>query len=413
MIDLTQMGQQAQAAAQVLAQLDTATKNQALLAMAAELTAHTEQILDANARDLAAASDQPAKFTDRLRLTPARISDMANGLKSVAALPDPTARIDGGFTNAAGLSIIQKRVPLGVVGMIYEARPNVTVDAAGLTLKSGNAVMLRGGKEALQSNLALTQVLQTALTKVGLPAQAVQLVADPSRALANEMMHLTAYLDVLIPRGGAGLIQAVVNTATVPVIETGAGNCHIYVDQTADLEMAKAIVVNAKVQRPSVCNAAEKLLIHQAVAADYLPALAAALQAHGVALRGDEAARAIVPNMAAVTAADWDTEYNDLIMAVKVIADEDEAIAHINRHNTKHSESIITNDYASSERFLNQVDAACVYVNASTRFTDGEQFGFGAEIGISTQKLHARGPMGLAALTTTKYQIRGNGQVRE
>lgn len=413
MIDLTQMGQQAQVAAQVLAQLDTATKNQALLAMAAELTAHTEQILAANARDLAAASDQPAKFTDRLRLTPARINDMANGLNSVAALPDPTARIDGGFTNAAGLSIIQKRVPLGVVGMIYEARPNVTVDAAGLTLKSGNAVMLRGGKEALQSNLVLTQVLQTALTKMDLPAQAVQLVADPSRALANEMMHLTAYLDVLIPRGGAALIQAVVNTATVPVIETGAGNCHIYVDQAADLEMAKAIVVNAKVQRPSVCNAAEKLLIHQAVAAEYLPVLAGALQAHGVALRGDEAARAIVPSMAQATEADWDAEYNDLIMAVKVVADEDEAIAHINRHNTKHSESIITDDYASSERFLNQVDAACVYVNASTRFTDGEQFGFGAEIGISTQKLHARGPMGLAALTTTKYQIRGNGQVRE
>lgn len=411
--DLITMGEAAQAAAGVLAQLDNATKNQALLAMAEALQAHQAAILAANAEDMADAKAKASKFTDRLLLTPARIADMANGLRQVASLKDPTATADQAWRNDAGLLIIQQRVPLGVVGMIYEARPNVTVDAAGLTLKSGNAVILRGGREALRSNLALATVLQDALAAVGLPKAAVQLITDPSHEIANEMMRLNGYIDVLIPRGSANLIQAVVHSATVPVIETGAGNCHIYVDQHAQLQMAIDITVNAKVQRPSVCNAAEKLLIHQAVAETMLPELAAALRAHGVELRGDEQARAIVPDMVAATPEDWDTEYNDLIMAVKVVPDEAAAIAHINAHNTKHSEAIITDDYAAGQMFLRQVDAACVYDNASTRFTDGFEFGFGAEIGISTQKLHARGPMGLAQLTTIKYQILGDGQVRQ
>ena len=338
---------------------------------------------------------------------------MAAGVRQVATLDDPTVQTDRAWVNEAGLTIAQKRVPLGVVGMIYEARPNVTVDAAALTFKSGNAVILRGGKEALHSNLALATVLQDALAAKGLPRDAVQLITDPSRAVATQMMHLNGYIDVLIPRGGKGLIKAVVEQATVPVIETGAGNCHIYVDAHAQLQMAVAIVVNAKVQRPSVCNAAEKLLIHADVANEQLPVIAKALQDHGVELRGDERARAIVPSMHAATAEDWDTEYNDLIMAVKVVDSEEEAIQHINAHNTKHSEAIITDNYQNSQQFLQQVDAAVVYVNASTRFTDGYEFGFGAEIGISTQKLHARGPMGLAALTTIKYQVLGNGQIRK
>ncbi len=410
--DLIRMGQAAQAAAKTLAQLDNAAKNRALNAMAEALVTHREAILAANAEDMAQAKAKQSKFTDRLLLTEARIADMATGLRQVATLPDPTAKADQAWRNEAGLLIIQQRVPLGVIGIIYEARPNVTADAAGLTLKSGNAVILRGGREALASNRAVCAVLQGALEAEGLPKDAVQLITDPSHEIADAMMHLNGYIDVLIPRGGAGLIQAVVKNATVPVIETGAGNCHIYVDRAADLAMAIDITVNAKVQRPSVCNAAEKLLIHQDVAAAFLPDLAKALQAHGVELRGDEQARAIVPSMIAATAEDWDTEYDDLIMAIKVVSDEDAAIAHINAHNTKHSEAIVTADYAASQRFLREVDAACVYVNASTRFTDGFEFGFGAEIGISTQKLHARGPMGLAQLTTIKYQILGDGQVR-
>lgn len=408
--DLILLGQQAQAAAGLLAQLDNAAKNRGLIAMADALIAHTEEILAANAEDVKAAAE--SKFLDRLTLTQARIADMATGLRQLATLPDPTAKADQAWRNEAGLLIIQQRVPLGVVGIIYEARPNVTADAAGLTLKSGNAVILRGGKEALRSNLAVVTVLQAALKSVDLPEHAVQLVTDPSHEIANQMMHLNEYIDVLIPRGGAGLIQAVVKNATVPVIETGAGNCHIYVDQAADLPMAIAITVNAKVQRPSVCNAAEKLLIHSQVAEAFLPEIAKALQSHGVQLRGDARACAIVPDMIPATDEDWDTEYNDLIMAVKVVDSEAEAIQHINAHNTKHSEAIITENYAASQQFLRQIDAACVYVNASTRFTDGFEFGFGAEIGISTQKLHARGPMGLAQLTTIKYQILGDGQVR-
>ncbi|MDM8243938.1 glutamate-5-semialdehyde dehydrogenase [Limosilactobacillus vaginalis] len=413
MTSLNQIGKQAQIAARQLAILDTASKNKGLIAMADALIANQTAVLTANKQDLANANEMPKKFLDRLMLNEQRITDMANGLRSIAQLSDPTAQIDRGWISADGLQIIQRRVPLGVIGIIFEARPNVTADAAGLTFKSGNAVILRGGKEALQTNLAIAKALREALTQSGLPADAIQMVADPSHQSAQEMMNLTKYIDVLIPRGGRGLIQRVVKTATVPVIETGAGNCHVYVDRDADLEMATAIAVNAKVQRPSVCNAAEKLLIHRQVASTYLPVIAKALIKHGVQLRGDEAARKIVPEIIPVTAEDWDTEYNDLIMAVKVVDSLDAAITHINDHSTHHSETIITNNLERGRKFQEQIDSACVYVNASTRFTDGGMFGFGAEIGISTQKLHARGPMGLHQLTTIKYEITGNGQIRK
>ena len=413
MTSLNQIGKQAQIAARQLALLDTASKNKGLIAMADALIANQTAILTANKQDLANANEMPKKFLDRLMLNEQRITDMANGLRSIAQLSDPTAQIDRGWISADGLQIIQRRVPLGVIGIIFEARPNVTADAAGLTFKSGNAVILRGGKEALQTNLAIAKALREALTQSGLPADAIQMVADPSHQSAQEMMNLTKYIDVLIPRGGRGLIQRVVKTATVPVIETGAGNCHVYVDRDAYLEMATAIAVNAKVQRPSVCNAAEKLLIHRQVASTYLPVIAKALIKHGVQLRGDEAARKIVPEIIPVTAEDWDTEYNDLIMAVKVVDSLDAAITHINDHSTHHSETIITNNLERGRKFQEQIDSACVYVNASTRFTDGGMFGFGAEIGISTQKLHARGPMGLHQLTTIKYEITGNGQIRK
>ena len=408
---LIKMGQRAQAAEQELMLLDTAAKNQALLQMAQDLLAAKETIIAANQLDMQQAVDMPKKFTDRLLINEKRIEDMAAGLKTVAQLPDPVAKIDKGWYTADGLQILQKRVPLGVIGIIFEARPNVTVDAAALTFKSGNAVILRGGKEALHTNAALANVLRQSLSDQDLPKDSVQLITDTSHETAGDLMHLNDYLDVLIPRGGRGLIQRVVKTATVPVIETGAGNCHIYVDKDAQLKMAQAIVVNAKVQRPSVCNAAEKLLIHQDVAAAYLPVLAKSLRAHGVELRGDERARAIV-DMQPASAADWDTEYNDLIMAVKVVDSFDDAVKHINAHSTHHSEAIITDNLERGQAFLNRINSACVYINASTRFTDGSQFGFGAEIGISTQKLHARGPMGLEQLTTIKYQIIGNGQVR-
>lgn len=413
MTSLNQIGKQAQIAARQLAILDTASKNKGLIAMADALIANQTAILTANKQDLANANEMPKKFLDRLMLNEQRITDMANGLRSIAQLSDPTAQIDRGWISADGLQIIQRRVPLGVIGIIFEVRPNVTADAAGLTFKSGNAVILRGGKEALQTNLAIAKALREALTQSGLPADAIQMVADPSHQSAQEMMNLTKYIDVLIPRGGRGLIQRVIKTATVPVIETGAGNCHVYVDRDADLEMATAIAVNAKVQRPSVCNAAEKLLIHRQVASTYLPVIAKALIKHGVQLRGDEAARKIVPEIIPVTAEDWDTEYNDLIMAVKVVDSLDAAITHINDHSTHHSETIITNNLERGRKFQEQIDSACVYVNASTRFTDGGMFGFGAEIGISTQKLHARGPMGLHQLTTIKYEITGNGQIRK
>lgn len=349
--DLTVIGQRAQAAAGQLALLDTASKNRALQAMATALTTNQEEIMAANREDMAAAKAMPTKFTDRLLVTPQRIADMAAGLRAIADLADPTAQIDRGWVTKDGLQVLQRRVPLGVIGIIFEARPNVTVDATGLTFKSGNAVILRGGKEARRTNLALATTLRTALGDQGLPQDAVQLLTDQSHATAAALMKLNDYIDVLIPRGGRQLIQRVVATATVPVIETGAGNCHVYVDRDADLKMATAIVVNAKVQRPSVCNAAEKLLIHQDVAKDFLPVLAAALTGHGVQLRGDAAARELVPDLQPATAADWDTEYNDLIMAVKVVDSLDAAIDHINHHGTHHSEAIITKDIGRGRRF--------------------------------------------------------------
>lgn len=411
--DLITIGKRAQIAANKLALMNTATKNKALLQLADDLIKNKNQIIAANQQDLAAATQMPTKFTDRLMVNSQRIADMANGLRTIADLNDPTSQIDKGWITKDGLQILQRRVPLGVIGIIFEARPNVTVDATGLTFKSGNAVILRGGKEAIQTNTALVKILRESLQSQHLPVDAVQLITDTSHAIADEMMNLTDYIDVLIPRGGRALIQRVVTTATVPVIETGAGNCHIYIDKDADLTIATNITVNAKVQRPSVCNAAEKLLIHRDIAAEFLPVIAKALMEHGVQLRGDEMACQLVSTIRPVTEEDWETEYNDLIMAVKIVDSLDDAINHINHHSTHHSESIITNNITRGRYFQQAINSACVYVNASTRFTDGGEFGFGAEIGISTQKLHARGPMGLQQLTTIKYEITGNGQVRK
>ena len=411
--DLITIGKRAQIAANKLALMNTATKNKALLQLADDLIKNKKQIIAANQQDLATATQMPTKFTDRLMVNSQRIADMANGLRTIADLTDPTFQIDKGWITKDGLQILQRRVPLGVIGIIFEARPNVTVDATGLTFKSGNAVILRGGKEAIQTNTALVKILRESLQKQHLPVDAVQLITDTSHAIADEMMNLTDYIDVLIPRGGRALIQRVVTTATVPVIETGAGNCHIYIDKDADLTMATNITVNAKVQRPSVCNAAEKLLIHRDIAAEFLPVIARALMEHGVQLRGDEMACQLVSTIRPVTKEDWDTEYNDLIMAVKIVDSLDDAISHINHYSTHHSESIITNNITRGRYFQQAINSACVYVNASTRFTDGGEFGFGAEIGISTQKLHARGPMGLQQLTTIKYEITGNGQIRK
>ncbi|CUR36219.1 glutamate-5-semialdehyde dehydrogenase [Limosilactobacillus reuteri] len=411
--DLITIGKRAQIAANKLALMNTATKNKALLQLADDLIKNKNQIIAANQQDLAAATQMPTKFTDRLMVNSQRIADMANGLRTIADLNDPTSQIDKGWITKDGLQILQQRVPLGVIGIIFEARPNVTVDATGLTFKSGNAVILRGGKEAIQTNTALVKILRESLQSQHLPVDAVQLITDTSHAIADEMMNLTDYIDVLIPRGGRALIQRVVTTATVPVIETGAGNCHIYIDKDADLTMATNITVNAKVQRPSVCNAAEKLLIHRDIAAEFLPVIAKALMEHGVQLRGDEMACQLVSTIRPVTEEDWDTEYNDLIMAVKIVDSLDDAISHINHYSTHHSESIITNNITRGRYFQQAINSACVYVNASTRFTDGGEFGFGAEIGISTQKLHARGPMGLQQLTTIKYEITGNGQIRK
>ncbi|KRL97768.1 glutamate-5-semialdehyde dehydrogenase [Liquorilactobacillus satsumensis] len=412
--DLTMLGKQAQQAAFQLAQLETKKKNALLVAMAASLRKHAAEIIAENKVDLKQAAGLAQAFVDRLTLTEERIEQMAQGLEKVAQLPDPLGNLAGGWVNAAGLQIAQQRVPLGVIGIIYEARPNVTVDAAALCFKSGNAVILRGGKEAFRTNLKLVEILQAVLQQAQVDVAAVQVVKDTSHEDAQQLMQLTEYLDVLIPRGSARLIQAVVKNAKVPVIETGAGNCHLYVDKTADLEMAEKIIINAKCQRPSVCNAAEKLLIHQDVAAAYLPEIAKLLWEQHVELRGDKEVQAILgAKVKPATEQDWYTEYNDYILGIKVVPSFAEAVAHINKYGTKHSEAIITNDYERSQQFLAQVDAAAVYVNASTRFTDGFEFGFGAEIGISTQKLHARGPMGLQALTTTKYTIRGNGQIRK
>lgn len=415
MITLTQMGQNAKNAEQQLSQLSTIKKNQVLKAMAREVRKSSDAILKANAIDMQDAEKNGVKkvMLDRLKLDDDRIASMADGLEEVAGLADPIGEVLKGWTTETGLDISQVRVPLGVIGMIYEARPNVTVDAAGLTFKSGNAVILRGGKEAIHSNQALVTALRTALKTETIAEDSIQLITDTSHETATALMQLTAYLDVLIPRGSAKFIQMVVQKAKVPVIETGAGNCHVYVDEGADLQMATNIIVNAKTQRPSVCNAMEKLVVNEAVAEELLPMVAKALKPFNVDLRGDERAKSILPDISLATEEDWGTEYNDYIMAIKVVDDLDQAIDHINRYNTKHSEAIITNNYAHSEQFTKEIDAAVVYVNASTRFTDGYEFGFGAEIGISTQKLHARGPMGLNEITSTKYVIRGSGQVRK
>ena len=373
-----------------------------------------KSILEANKKDLEKAVENGTSkaMLDRLSLSEDRILDMANGLKQVKSLNDPIGEVLGMTVRPNGLKIGKQRVPLGVIGIIYEARPNVTSDAAALCLKSGNVTILRGGKEAINSNIAIVNALREGIKLSGLPEDAVQLIEDTSRETSNEMMKLNEFIDVLIPRGGAGLIQAVVQNATVPVIETGTGNCHVYVDEYADLEMAKNIVINAKTSRPSVCNAEEKLLINEKIADKFLPIIVKALHENNVEIRGDKKSRAIIDNLKEATEEDWGKEYLDYVIGIKIVSDIDEAINHINKYGTGHSEAIITKDYNNSQKFLQRVDAAAVYVNASTRFTDGGEFGFGAEIGISTQKLHARGPMGLNELTTTKYIIYGNGQVR-
>lgn len=408
-------GKKAKAAARGLANLSTEVKNQALLAMAKALVDHTDKIIEANALDIQGAKERnlPKALIDRLLLNDKRVKEMAEGLEALAALPDPVGEVISMWKRPNGLQIGKMRVPLGVIGIIYEARPNVTVDAAGLCLKTGNAVILRGGSEAINSNKTVTQIIARAAEAVGIPQGAIQLIETVNREAVDIMLKLNEYLDVLIPRGGAGLIQRVVQNATVPVIETGVGNCHVYVENDGDLAMAEEIVINAKCQRPGVCNAMETLLVHQEVANTFLPPLLSRLRDEfKVEIRGDEATKALVPWVKEAVEEDWYTEFLDFILAVKVVANLDEALAHIYQYGTKHSEAIITTDYNKARRFQYEVDAAAVYVNASTRFTDGFQFGYGAEIGISTQKLHARGPMGLVELTTIKYIIFGEGQIR-
>ncbi|WP_429971751.1 glutamate-5-semialdehyde dehydrogenase [Fructilactobacillus sp. Tb1] len=409
---LNNMGQAAKVASRQLGGLLTTKKNAVLLEIADSLEKNAATILAANQKDLNG-TDVAERFIDRLTLTEARIKEIANGVRSVVKLPDPIGNIDYAWRNEAGLLIAKQRVPLGVIGIIYESRPNVTVDAASLCFKSGNAVILRGGKESINSNLALANLMRDVLSEQGLNPDAIQLITKTSHEVANEFMQLNDYIDVLIPRGSAKLINAVVKNATVPVIETGAGNCHIYVDKDADLQMATNIIINSKVQRPSVCNSNEKVLVHEALAEKYLPTLIAELRKNHVEVRGDAATQAIVSDVIPATNADWATEYNDLIIAIKVVKSEDEAIDHITKYSTKHSEVIVTDSYSAGQIFQQTIDAACVYINAASRFTDGFEFGFGAEIGISTQKLHARGPMGLPALTSYKYVINGNGQTRK
>lgn len=404
----------AKKAAAQLAVTGTAVKNKALLAMAQALLAKQDEILAANAQDMeaAAAKGMKTSMLDRLKLTPERIAGMAEGLEQVAALPDPIGNIMGGSRLANGLTVTKVRVPLGVIGIIYEARPNVTADAVGLCLKSGNAVVLKGGSEAMQSNLTIANILAEAAEGAGIPAGAVQFVDTSDRQAVTDLIHMNGLVDVVIPRGGAGLIKAVVMNATVPVIETGAGVCHTFVDATADVEMAMKIAYNAKVQRPSVCNAMETLLVHKDAAAKFMPPMLEKYFAAGVEIRGDERVQAYSDKVVPVTEEDWSTEYGDLRLSVKIVDSLQEAMEHIAKYSTGHSECIVTEDYANAQSFQLGVDAAAVYVNASTRFTDGFEFGFGAEIGISTQKLHARGPMALPELTSTKYLINGNGQVR-
>ena len=412
--EIRKKAEAAKEASRRMAVLSVGTKNRALLSMADALEQQRESVLEANALDLEEArkKGQKASYLDRLTLNEKRIAQMAEGLRQAAALPDPVAQGDWSAVRPNGMEIRRIRVPLGVIGIIYEARPNVTADATALCLKSGNAVILRGGSEALRSNSAISSVLAHAAYGAGIPEGAIQFVEFSDREAVDVMAHLPEFLDVIIPRGGAGLIRRVVENSSVPVIQTGTGVCHTFVDETADLDMAVSIAMNAKTSHPSVCNAMETLLVHRAVAGTFLPMMEKAMEEKGVELRGCGESRSICPGMKEAVEEDWSTEYGDLILSVKVVKDLEEAIRHINRYNTGHSDAIVTRDLNHARRFQREVDAAAVYVNASTRFTDGFEFGFGAEIGISTQKLHARGPMGLQELTSTKYLIYGEGQVR-
>ena len=415
MTELEKQGAAAKAASRILMTSTTAIKNSALLKIADQICSQKDVIMKANAVDMenARKNSMRQSLLDRLELTEARIEAIAQGVRQVAALEDPIGQIDKMATRPNGLIIGRKKVPLGVIAIIYEARPNVTVDAAVLCLKAGNAVILRGGKEAINSNKAFMNIMRSAVAEAGLPEDCVSLVSDTTRASAQKLMQLTEYVDVLIPRGGAGLIKSVVENAKVPVIQTGVGNCHVYVDSSADLDMAAQIIFNAKCSRPSVCNAAETLLVARDIAGEFLPKAKALLDTKNTQLRGCPETKAILGDcVVPATQEDYYMEYGDYILAVKVVADVEEAIEHINKYNTGHSEAIVTNSYANSQRFLDAVDAAAVYVNASTRFTDGGEFGMGAEIGISTQKMHARGPMGLEQLTSSKFIIYGSGQIR-
>lgn len=418
-MELKEICKKAKEVAGTVGILDTDTKNQALLAVAQALVDNAESILSENEKDLenGRKNHMPEGLLDRLALSKERIAQMAEGLTQIAGLDDPIGEVLSMKKRPNQLMIGKKRVPLGVVGIIYEARPNVTADAFGLCFKTGNVVILKGGSDAIHSNIAIVKVIRETLEKLNIPAEAVALIEDTSRETAAEFMKMNEYVDVLIPRGGAGLIKAVVNQATIPVIETGTGNCHIFVDESADFAMAIDIIMNAKTQRIGVCNACESLVLHEKIVDAFMPKLMEQLQVKNVEVRGDKAVLQAVYEkhnlVKEATDEDWGSEYLDYILSAKTVSSVEEAIAHINRYNTGHSEAIITNDYGNAEKFLNEIDAACVYVNASTRFTDGYEFGFGAEIGISTQKLHARGPMGLEALTSTKYIIYGNGQVRK
>jgi glutamate-5-semialdehyde dehydrogenase len=413
-MELEQMGQLAKEATRSLIKLSQPVKNACLLSVAANLEEDADMIIEANLKDLenGRLNNMPESLLDRLSLTRKRIEDIAEGVRQVAALEDPVGEVLSMKQRPNGLLVGKKRVPLGVIGMIYESRPNVTVDAFSLCFKTSNAVILRGGSDAIHSNMALVDVIKTSLIENHVTPNAVFLLEDTSRETATKMMQLNDYIDVLIPRGGAGLIQSVVKDATVPVIETGTGNCHVYIDETADVDMAVSIVKNAKLQRLGVCNACESLVVHSGIAPKVMPALIDMLKENDCEIRGDEMAQAFDEAVIPAKEEDFSTEYLDKIISVKMVDSLDEAIKHINANSTGHSETIVTSDYENAQRFLNEVDSAAVYVNASTRFTDGFEFGFGAEIGISTQKLHARGPMGLEALTTTKYIIYGNGQVR-
>lgn len=414
---LQEIGAAAKNAAAILNRIGVLEKNKGLLAVANALTEshNSAKIIAANNKDIEKAimNGMKQSLVDRLKLNEDRLNAMSEGLVQIAGLDDPVGEVISMKNRPNGLMIGQKRVPLGVIGIIYESRPNVTADAFGLCFKTGNAVILRGGSDAINSNIEIVRVIREALIEASLPADAIQLIEDTSRETAGEFMRLNKYVDVLIPRGGAGLIKRVVETATIPVIETGTGNCHVYVDSSADIEMAANIIDNSKTQRMGVCNACESLVIHKDIIKKALPVIAAILHEKHIEIRGDKKAIEICDYLNTATDEDWGTEYLDAIISVKTVDDIDEAICHINRYNTGHSEAIITSNYDNAMKFLNEIDAAAVYVNASTRFTDGFEFGFGAEIGISTQKLHARGPMGLLALTTTKYIIMGNGQIRE